>query len=186
MTLQATLFPRQFGFFVWASRPFLCCSWRIEIMQMEMGRLKEKCWHLPSLLPPKYTHIMHTPFMELSFGPVWWCLSLLAVSQAYFNNRSHIACVPFFLLSILAHLRRTGQVRRQEDRMLSAAVTNNIGLSNSRRKGTAEVKVALSLKKNMPYFDMPAPCRSMHFKHRPAAVQNEYDFFFLASKTHTF
>lgn len=117
MTLQDTIVPSSIWFFVWASPSFLCCFWGMEIMQMVMGTLKKKCWHLPSSLPPKYTHsthiIQHALSLSLSFWPRVEALSLLAVSQANFNNCSHIACVPSFHVSVLACLTQNGQEKQR-------------------------------------------------------------------------
>lgn len=83
---------------------------------------------------------MCTQFSELSFWPTLVALSLLAVSQAHFNNCSHIASALSFLLSILAPLSPTGQVLGQIDRMLPAIVTNSFGLSHFEER-TVKLKV---------------------------------------------
>lgn len=139
MTLHATIVPLSIWFCTSISS-FLCCLCGMENMQMEMGTLKKNCWHLSSLLPPEHTHIMCTPFNALSFWPTLVALSLLAVSQAHFNNCSHIASGLSFLLSILAPLSPTGQVLGQIDRMLPATVTNNTGLSHFEKR-TVKLKV---------------------------------------------
>lgn len=94
------------------------------------GHYEEKVLTSPVPAAPKYTHIMHTPFSQLSFGPVWGvCLFWLSLKHAL--TIAAILPVPQpFLLTILARLKPTGQVLRQEDRMPSATMTNNIGLSN--------------------------------------------------------
>lgn len=142
------------------------------------GPLKEKCWHLPSFLPPKYTHThdAHT-IQQTLFWPSLFGLSLLAVSQAYFNNCSHIPCASSFLLSILAHLSQTGQLLRQEDRMLSAIVTNNIGLSNFKTKRTEEVEVVV-FEEKCALMSCFYQCHLSIFSHFKCTVvtQNEWHF----------
>lgn len=61
------------------------------------GPLKEKCWHLPSLLPPKYTHTTNTPFSELSFGPVCSvCLFWLSLKHTLTIAAIFLVPLPFF------------------------------------------------------------------------------------------
>lgn len=149
MTLQATIVSSSIWVLYEHLLPFFVARDGMEIMQMEMGTMKEKCWHLPSRLPPKYTHITHTAFSELSSGPVWGvCLFWLSLKRTL-TIAAHSACASSFLLSIRGHFSLTGQVLRQEDRMLSANVTNNTGLSNFGRKRTEDVKVVLCLKRSL-------------------------------------
>lgn len=130
--LTPPLFPRQFGFFIFfvpASPSFLCRLPWMEIMQMEMGTRKKKCWHLSSL-PPLNTHTSHTPHS----GSFLLALSLLAVSQVHANNRSHITRTPSCLLPVLARFIQTEQVLRQIDRALPSVEANSLGLFNFGRQ----------------------------------------------------
>lgn len=87
-----------------------------------------------------HTHHARTIQWAL-FWPSLVGLSLLAVSQAHFNNCTYMACSPSALLSSLAHLSQTGTAAWQEDRMLSPIVTNNIGLSYFGGQSTEKGKV---------------------------------------------
>lgn len=61
-------------------------------------------------------------------------LSLLAVSQAHFNNCSHVVRALSFLLSALAHFIQTEQVLRQIDGTLPSVEANSVGLFNFGRQ----------------------------------------------------
>lgn len=58
-------------------------------------------------------------------------LSLLAVSQAHFNNRSHVARALSFLLAALAHFIQTEQVLSQIDGTLPSVEANSEKVSGS-------------------------------------------------------
>lgn len=117
-----------FTFFLYQHLPLFFVGW-MEIMQMEMGTRKKKCWHLSSS-PPLNTHTSHTPHS----GSFLLALSLLAVSQAHANNRSHITRSPSCRLPVLARFIQTEQVLRQIDGALPSVEANSLGLFNFGRQ----------------------------------------------------
>lgn len=152
MTLQTTIVPSSiwvlyehlFPFFI-AQGEGKLCKWRWALWRKTVDIL-HTCY------PQIHTLYAHT----IQFARSWPSLvglSLLAVSQTYFNNCSHITCASSFLLSISGHFILTRQVLRREDRTLSTTGTNNTGLSNFRRKTTESGKCCLVFE--VKYFLIP-------------------------------
>lgn len=127
--VPSSIWPFYIYFFAPASPSFLCRLPWMEIMQMEMGTRKKKCWHLSSS-PPLNTHTSHTPHS----GSFPLALSLLAVSQAHANNRSHVTRTPSCLLAVLPRFIQTEQVLRQIDGALPSVEANSLGLFNFGRQ----------------------------------------------------
>lgn len=113
---------------------FFWLRWK-EIMQMEMGTRRKKCWHLLSS-PPLNTHTHLTHRIQGVFcWPASVALSLLAVSQAHFNNRSHVACALSFLLFRSGPLHSEGTGAQTDRRNSSSSVqANSVGLFNFGRR----------------------------------------------------
>lgn len=120
------------GFFVPASPSFsfFGLRWK-EIMQMEMGTRRKKCWHLLSSPPLNtHTHLTH-PIQGVFCWPALVALSLLAVSQAHFNNRSHVARALSFLLFRSGPFHSDGTGAQTDRRNSSSSVqANRVGLFN--------------------------------------------------------
>lgn len=131
-TLHAAIVSRRQVFFVPASPSFsfFGLRWK-EIMQMEMGTRRKKCWHLLSSPPLNtHTHLTH-PIQGVFCWPTLVALSLLAVSQAHFNNRSHVARALSFLLFRSGPFHSDGTGAQTDRRNSSSSVqANSVGLFN--------------------------------------------------------
>lgn len=127
VTLQPPLFSRQF-LLVWASHPFLSL---LLFGKRNYANGDGHQWRKTvDISHPRCP--LHTHAQTIKKALVWpreGFLSLLAVSQADFNNCYHIASALSSLLSTLAHLSQTGQVLWREDRPLSATETICVGVS---------------------------------------------------------
>lgn len=136
------LFARQFWFlyehlllFFVACEEWKLCKWRWAPWRKHVD-IFHPCYPLNT-----HTHADTHSIHEALSWPSLVALSLLAVSQADFNNWSHITFASSFLLTISGHFSPTRQVQRQEGRILSTTLTNNTGLSNWRRKTIKKGKV---------------------------------------------
>lgn len=95
------------------------------------GHSEEKMLTSLVLAAPKHTHTHLThPIQAAFYWPASVALSLLAVSQAHFNNRGHTTRTPSCLLSGLGHFIQTEQVHGQIDGMLPSVEANSLGLFN--------------------------------------------------------
>lgn len=108
--------------------------------------MKEECWHLPSMLPPKHTHVMLTPFSVLSFGPVWWvCLFWLSLKHT--QTIAAILPAPSFHspMAVLVWVDRCWDVKTECCQQLYQTI---LGYLTSEKKEN-RLRVASCLKKSV-------------------------------------